>query len=114
MLFNMFLSLFVMFAGFDNCETLLTLIGIMVMLENTAKAYFFLLRVRAVYGNSMRVRLTIISGWIIVVSRAHATETTDIIKLTRKYLARSVRRCQWRQQYTPLYVNQLYHTSRIV
>lgn len=84
MLFDMFLIFFfAILTGFHNCAKLLLLIGSMVTLGSAAKAYLFLLRVRAVYGNSMRVRLTIILGWIIVVSPAHATETTDIIKLTQ-------------------------------
>ncbi|KZP10680.1 hypothetical protein FIBSPDRAFT_937905 [Athelia psychrophila] len=52
----------------NSCSTIFDGVGIAAMLASAAKAYLFLIRVRAIYGNSKLVTLLVGMGWLAVVS----------------------------------------------
>lgn len=56
-----------MLIGHGTCAIDLTVMGIMIVVGSAAKAYLFLLRLRAVYGNSRVVKLLVGMGWLAVV-----------------------------------------------
>ncbi|KZP10708.1 hypothetical protein FIBSPDRAFT_962904 [Athelia psychrophila] len=60
-----------MLTGHDSCAGIFQGVAIMTTVASAAKSYLFLLRVRAVYGNSKLVTLIATAGWLVVVcSRA--------------------------------------------
>lgn len=50
-----------------SCATTLTVMGVMITIGSAVKAYLFLLRLRAIYGNSRIVKLFAVVGWLAVV-----------------------------------------------
>lgn len=64
------------------------------MLASAAKAYLFLIRVRAIYGNSKLVTLLVGMGWLAVVSArmtvpsmVHTAVSRALFRLTLKLLS---------------------------
>lgn len=57
-----------MCVGKNSCSTVFYGIGVFAVLGSAAKGYIFLLRIRAVYGNSIWVTICVFAGWLIVVS----------------------------------------------
>lgn len=57
-----------MFTGDKSCPTMLTIIGVTMTVGSAAKSYMFLVRLRAVYGNSKLVKWFVGMGWLAVVA----------------------------------------------